>query len=101
MSCPRAASSTSVGTAKSGVPMKIRRIQANLYRAGAATSADMMRRLRVLRQRLGAFGLLGRLFEFLHHHIALELGNMVDEKHAVDVVDLVLQAGRQQAARLD
>ena len=91
----RAASSTSVGTAKSGVPMKIRRIQANLWRAGAATSADMMRRLLILGQRLDAFGLLCRFLEFLHHHVALEFGNMVDEQHAVDMIDLVLQAGCQ------
>ena len=42
-----------------------------------------------------------RLGEFLDDAVALELGHMVDEQHAVDVVDLVLQAGRQQALGLD
>src|SRR5690606_41891436 len=39
---------------------------------------------------------LGQLPELAHHHVALELGDVVDEQHAVQVVDLVLEAGRHQ-----
>src|SRR5215471_4517274 len=134
MSCPRAASSMRVGTAKSGVPMKIRR--SGIFRPKVSTShgracpghprlsysesaktwmpgtrpgmtkkgsnsADMMRRLLVLGQRLGARGLFRGLLELLQYHVALELGDMVDEQHTIDVINLVLQAGRQQAIGLD
>src|SRR5262249_59901554 len=44
---------------------------------------------------------LRRLAEFLDDAGALELGDVVDEQHAVEMVDLVLQAGRQQPVRLD
>ena len=44
---------------------------------------------------------LGQLLELPHHHVALQLGNVVDEQHAVEVVDLVLQAGREQAVGLE
>ena len=43
-----------------------------------------------------AFGALGHLGEFLGHPVALELGDVVDEQHAVEMVDLVLQHRRQQ-----
>src|SRR5450631_1556501 len=81
----------SVGTAKSGVPMKIRRMQAppDLF--------NVMRRLFVLGKRLTRLAALGRLLESLHHHAALELGDIVDEQNAVGVVDLVLQTSGEQA----
>src|ERR1041384_742755 len=44
---------------------------------------------------------LRRLGEFLDHAVALELGDVVDEKHAVGVIDLVLQHGREQTVRRD
>ena len=50
----------------------------------------MMRRLLVVGQRLCAVGLLRRLLEPLHDHVALELGDMVNEQHAIDMVDLKL-----------
>src|SRR3974390_973599 len=81
----------SVGTAKSGVPMKIRRIQA------PPLLADVMGRYLVLGQRLHGFAALGRLPEFPYHNVALELGDIVDEQHAVSMIDLVLQAGGEQA----
>src|SRR5688572_10783565 len=43
----------------------------------------------------------GGLGELLDHHLPLQPRNMVDEQDAVEVIDLVLQAGRQQAIRLD
>ena len=48
--------------------------------------------------RLGAPD-LGSLGEFTDHHFALQLGNMIDEQHPVQVINLVLQAGCQQATR--
>ena len=39
--------------------------------------------------------LLRCLAEFFDDAVALELGNVVDEEHAVDVVDLVLEAGSE------
>src|SRR3974390_949556 len=81
----------SVGTAKSGVPMKTRRIQA------PPLLADVMRRYLILSQCLHGLAALGRLPEFPYHHVALELGDIVDEQHAVGMIDLVLQAGGEQA----
>src|SRR5262245_8245922 len=46
-------------------------------------------------------GPLRRLGEFLDDAVALELGQVIDEQHAVEVVDLVLQAGGEQPVRLD
>src|SRR5438445_12781207 len=43
---------------------------------------------------------LGRLREFLDDAAALEPRDVVDEEHAVEVVDLVLQAGGEEAVRL-
>src|SRR6185437_2437240 len=95
MSCPASASAISAGTAKSGVPMKIRRMQA------PPELSNVMRRLFVLGQRLNGLALLRRFLEALHHHVALELGDVVDEQDAVGVIDLVLQTGGKQASGLD
>ena len=35
---------------------------------------------------------------FLNDAVALELGDMIDEQHAVEVIDLVLQTGGEQVA---
>src|SRR5262245_41019086 len=88
-SWPRPTSSTSVGTAKSGVPMKTRR-------SGIRPSFDAGdRRLRVL-----FLGPLRRLGELLRDAVALELGDAVDEELAVEVVHLVLDAGGVEALGL-
>src|SRR3981081_4811240 len=47
------------------------------------------------------FGPLRGLGEFLDDALALEPGDRVDEQDAVEVVDLVLDAGREQALGLD
>ena len=49
-------------------------------------------RLHCLLRRLLRLGCLG---EFLDDAVALELGDVIDEEHAVGVIDLVLQAGRE------
>src|SRR3569832_2068911 len=76
MSWPCAISSASVGTAKSGVPKKARRM---------AASARVF-------QTLG-------LLQFAQRDRALELGEVVDEKNAFEMIHLVLQAGREQPVR--
>lgn len=103
MSWPCPASSSNVGTAKSGVPMKIKRSGMSDLHAGAprpfgervhhaVLSGDVARLLRrALGVLLAEFGLL---CEFLDDAVALELGNMVDKQHSVEVVEFVLQAGR-------
>ena len=42
-----------------------------------------------------------RLGELAQDHSALQQGEMVDEQHAVEMVDLVLQAGREKPRGLD
>ncbi len=44
---------------------------------------------------------LRRLGELLDHHLAFQARDIVDEQHAVQVVDLVLQASRKQAVGFD
>ena len=46
---------------------------------------------------LAVGGALGHLGEFLDHAVALEFRDVVDEQHAVEMVDLMLQRRRQQA----
>ena len=65
-----------------------------IRRSGIRQSFDAAGSLRVL------LGPLRRLGEFLHDAVALELGDMVDEQHAVEMVDLVLDAGGEQAVGL-
>src|SRR5690606_32917249 len=43
----------------------------------------------------------GGLGELPHHTVALELGQVIDEENAVEMVNLVLQAGGEQPVRLD
>ena len=78
----------SVGTAKSGVPMKTTRSATGPHPAGPE----------------GACGhsalALRRLLEFLDHPVALELREAIDEQDAVEMVDLVLDAGGEQPVRL-
>src|SRR6185503_1559591 len=72
----------SVGTAKSGVPMKTMR---------SAISDPVLALAFLLARRLG---------ELFHDQIALQLGNVIDEQDAVQVIDLVLDAGREQTVDL-
>src|SRR5262245_63506110 len=55
--------------------------------------------------KVGSCELLGcplcRLGEFLEHAIALELGQVIDEQNAVQVIDFVLQAGSEKPIGLD
>src|SRR3984893_12105181 len=44
---------------------------------------------------------LGVLSEFPHDTVALQPGKMIDEQDAVQMVDLMLETGRQNAVRLD
>src|ERR1700751_1814571 len=44
---------------------------------------------------------LRRLGEFLEHAVALELGQVIDEQNAVQVIDFVLQAGGEEPIGLD
>jgi hypothetical protein len=46
-------------------------------------------------------GALGGFLEFLDHPVALELGNVVDEENAIEMVDLVLQDGGEKALGQD
>src|SRR5262245_24965703 len=71
--CPSSMSCSSVGTAKSGVPMK----------TSFMSSHGLPRRL-------------CRLGELLDHAIALEARDAIDEQHAVQMIDLVLDAGGHQ-----
>src|SRR5689334_13494412 len=43
---------------------------------------------------------LGRLGEFLDHALAFEPRDVIDEQHAVEMIDLMLQAGGKEPARL-
>src|SRR5262245_66540181 len=55
--------------------------------------------------KVGSSELLGcppcRLGEFLEHAVALELGQVIDEQNAVQVIDFVLQAGGEEAIGVD
>src|SRR5689334_12631321 len=99
-------SSTSVGTANSGVPMKTRRrltlvsrfrnshgclyrFQAN-FRIGTLANPGPSARL---------FQTL-RLCELLEGHRALEARKMIDKQNAFEVIDFVLQTGGEQSLRL-
>src|SRR4051812_14334988 len=79
ISCDAPISSASVGTANFGVPMKARR--------------------KLMRSHLpcqGSLALALQLGRFAQGDGALELGEMIDEQPPVEVIDLVLQAGREQ-----
>ena len=45
--------------------------------------------------------MLGVLSEFPHDTVALQPGKMIDEQDAIQMVDLMLEASRQNAVRLD
>src|SRR5262249_20578816 len=102
MSCPASATAVSVGTAKSGVPMKIRRRgmeRSRVALGSTSLSAMVGQSEREGRNKLRLLLLLALagLGKFLGNPLALEAGDMVDEQHAVEVVDLVLQAGGEQS----
>src|SRR5690606_36911096 len=70
-------------------------------RRRGASGARRERRGRALAgRRPGAAGLAQRLPALLHVEVALEPADAVDEEVAVEVVELVLEAHRAQAARL-
>src|ERR1700677_4764252 len=46
-------------------------------------------------------GALGRFLEFLDHPVPLELGDVVDEENAIEMVDLMLEYGGEQALGQD
>src|SRR5665213_3453684 len=86
MSCGESISAARMREANAGVPMKARRsllIGGRLRRLGG-------------NGRLQAF----RLGELAQDDAALQRGDMVDEQHALEMVDLVLDAGREQARGL-
>src|SRR5665213_2534924 len=83
MSCGGALSAARMRAASAGAPMKARRsllIGGRLRRLGG-------------NGRLQAF----RFRELAQDDAALQRGDMVDEKHTLEMVDLVLDAGREQA----
>src|SRR3954452_22168231 len=80
MSCPSARNRSSVGTVNGAVPMTTRRSGARVGASGA-----------------GAAG----LGDLAQDHAALERRGAVDEQHAVQVVDLVLEAAGQQPVGRD
>ncbi|EKF41196.1 class I and II aminotransferase [Nitratireductor indicus C115] len=43
---------------------------------------------------------VGQFPELAHHHVTLQLRQIVDEQHAVEMVDFMLQAGRQKSVGL-
>src|SRR5437868_14852792 len=59
--------------------------------SGPAMTRRDLRLEPLLRRALGCLG------KFLLHTIALQLRQIVDEQHAIEMIDLVLDAGREQA----
>ena len=95
---PAPISSASVGTAKSGVPMKARRrVILYVMPSGCRAAAASWARGPGVDARLarGRFQTLG-LLQLAQRHRALELGEVIDEQHAFEMVHLVLQAGGEQ-----
>src|SRR5919205_3513277 len=73
--------STRVGTAKSGVPMKT-------SLSGIPPPSDAVLAL--------ALFLAGSLGELPDDQVALQLREVVDEEHAVEVIDLMLEADGEE-----
>src|SRR5260370_40879278 len=90
MSWPAAASAFSVGTANSGVPMKIRRRGMVRQRSSGGQGG----------LRLFCCAQLRRLGKLLGDAIAFQLRNVVDEQLAIEMIDLMLDTGRKQPGRL-
>ena len=67
-----------------------------IRRSGIAVSRSLMRK----RAGAGLFRALCGLGELLQNPVALQLRQVVDEQHAVQMVDLVLDAGCEQPFRL-
>src|SRR5690349_10062867 len=80
MACPSACRRSSVGTVNGAVPMTTRWSGTRAETSGA-----------------GAAG----LGELAQDHVALERRDAVDEQHAVQVVDLVLEAAGQETLGRD
>src|SRR5690606_32374962 len=82
ISCPAAASASSAGTAKSGVPAKTSRNARFSEHAGGGLFG--------FEQACGFEALL--FLQLLANAAALEIGQVVHEQLAVEVIDLVLHA---------
>src|SRR5438477_12525053 len=87
--CPDAISPSRIVAAKSGVPMKTR--------SSGRVAIDPHEQELSGGQHAAALGLR----ELAQDHAALQRGDVIDEQNAVEMVDLVLQAGREQPPRLD
>ena len=67
-------------------------VAAKTWMAGSSPAmTDMTKLYPLLRCALGSLG------KFLHHAVALEFRQIVHKQHAVEMVDLVLAAGSEQA----
>src|SRR5579863_866034 len=88
MSWPASSSAPRMRTAKSGVPRNATRSLAGGW--GAIAPSGGNRRLETL-----------GLSELAQDDAALQRRNVVDEQHAVEVIDLVLDAGGEQALGIE
>src|SRR5579863_6627704 len=94
MSWPAKISASSAATAKSGVPMKARRrrvVMATIYPAPHEVGRGL-----TPSRRLGRF-LAFRLAQLAQDDVALQRRDVIDEERAFEMIDLVLDAGREQA----
>src|SRR5262245_19331462 len=94
-----------VGRANAGVPRKTTRMRRTKprLRQGACTpwqfSFEQMSCPSAVSGPLGCCFSLCLLLEFAHDHVAFEPRQEVDDQLAVEVIDLVLDGGREQALR--
>src|SRR5487761_5863 len=88
MSWPTSSSASKMRTAKPGVPRNARRSLAGGWGAIAPSGGD---------RRLETLGLA----ELAQDDVALQRRDVVDEQHAVEMVDLVLDASGEQALGLE
>src|SRR5215469_11531372 len=84
MSWPASRSALRIRAAKSGVPRNARRSLAGGWGAMAPSGGD------------GRLETLG-LAELAQDDAALQRRNVIDEQHAIEMVDFVLDAGGEQA----
>src|SRR5947209_19132164 len=101
MRCPAPINAARMVAAKAGVPMKTR--SSRRRRCGARSAAVKAIRspqanLTLSRNERSAALRLG---QFAQDHAALQRRDVVDEQGAVEMVDLVLDAGGEDACRVD
>src|SRR5487761_38500 len=84
MSWPTSSSASKMRTAKPGVPRNARRSLAGGWGAIAPSGGD---------RRLETLGLA----ELAQDDVALQRRDVVDEQHAIEMIDLVLDAGSEEA----